>query len=174
MIKVQVNDEAPVLIEKVKSSSVLIGGKEVPFDIIKSNDNQYHILIDGKSYIFDLRKNKDRSSKVLFISLKGINYQIKIIEEIDDLLEKMGIGEASSGEIKEVKAPMPGVILEIKTNGNSRIKKGDPLVVLEAMKMENIIKSPIDGIIATIKVKKGDKVEKNSVLVEFQNSKNEV
>jgi biotin carboxyl carrier protein len=174
MIKVQVNDEAPVLIEKINPGSVVISGKEVPFDIIKSDENQYHIIIDGRSYTFELGKQDSNSTKILSVGLNGKNHQIKIIEEIDELLEKMGIGNTNTGEITEVKAPMPGVILEIKTNGESRIKKGDPLIVLEAMKMENIIKSPIDGKIAAVKVKKGEKVEKNSVLVEFQKSNNEV
>jgi biotin carboxyl carrier protein len=72
-----------------------------------------------------------------------------------------------NSQIKEVKAPMPGLIFEIKVQEGDEVKKGDTLVILEAMKMENILKSPGDGIIKEIRIKKGDSVEKNQVLIQF-------
>ncbi len=62
---------------------------------------------------------------------------------------------------------MPGLVLDLRVNEGESVKKGDPILVLEAMKMENIIKSPIDGTIKKINVKKGLAVEKNQVLVHF-------
>lgn len=69
---------------------------------------------------------------------------------------------AGSGE--PVKAPMPGVILDIKVSAGQAVKKGDCLFILEAMKMENEIVAPQDGTIATINVNTGDSVEPGATL----------
>jgi biotin carboxyl carrier protein len=73
----------------------------------------------------------------------------------------------ASGKVNSIKAPMPGLIIDLKVKDGDAVKTGDALLILEAMKMENIIKSPGEGIVKTVKVKKGDSVEKNQVLIEF-------
>ena len=60
---------------------------------------------------------------------------------------------------------MPGLVLKVLVNEGQEFKKGDNLLVLEAMKMENILKAPVDGTVKGIKIKAGDKVEKNEVLL---------
>jgi biotin carboxyl carrier protein len=62
---------------------------------------------------------------------------------------------------------MPGLIIDLKIKTGDIVKPGDPLLILEAMKMENILKSPGEGTIKNVKVKKGDNVEKGQVLIEF-------
>ncbi|MNR65826.1 2-oxoglutarate carboxylase large subunit [compost metagenome] len=69
--------------------------------------------------------------------------------------------------MKEIKAPMPGLVLNVMVQEGQEVGKGDNLLVLEAMKMENIIKSPDSGIVKKILITKGDKVEKNEVLIQF-------
>ena len=63
---------------------------------------------------------------------------------------------------------MPGLILEILVTKSVTVKKGDPIIILEAMKMENILTSPIDGVIKNIEVKAQQTVEKNNVLISFE------
>ena len=63
---------------------------------------------------------------------------------------------------------MPGLILEILVTKSVKVKKGDPIIILEAMKMENILTSPIDGVIKNIEVKAQQTVEKNNVLIRFE------
>ena len=63
--------------------------------------------------------------------------------------------------------PMPGMVLNVLVKEGDAVKKGDELLVLEAMKMENNIKAPGDGIVSEISVKSGDKVEKNQILIRF-------
>jgi biotin carboxyl carrier protein len=76
--------------------------------------------------------------------------------------------DATAGKkINELKAPMPGLVLRVTANEGEAVKKGDTLLVLEAMKMENSIKSPGDGMVAKIMVKPGQAVEKNQLLVVF-------
>jgi biotin carboxyl carrier protein len=71
-------------------------------------------------------------------------------------------------KIFDVKSPMPGLVLEVNVAPGAEVKKGDSLVILEAMKMENVIKSPADGIIKEVFVKPTEAVEKNVVLISFE------
>jgi biotin carboxyl carrier protein len=80
----------------------------------------------------------------------------------------MGFELSSAKDIDSVSAPMPGLILEIHVRIGQAVNENDPLLILEAMKMENVITSPRDGIIKSISVKKGDAVDKNQLLIEFE------
>jgi biotin carboxyl carrier protein len=91
-------------------------------------------------------------------------------DKFDVLLEKMGMNSNSGSKINNVRAPMPGLIIELKVNDGDEVKAGDTLLILEAMKMENIIKSPGDAKVKLVKVRMGDSVEKNQVLIEFNRS----
>ena len=70
-------------------------------------------------------------------------------------------------KVNNVRAPMPGLIIDLKVRNGDTVKAGDALLILEAMKMENIIKAPGDATVKSVKVSKGDGVEKNQVLIEF-------
>ena len=70
-------------------------------------------------------------------------------------------------QIKDLKAPMPGLVLKVLVEESQMVEKDTPLMILEAMKMENVIKSPVGGKIAGIKVLQGKAVEKNEVLLSF-------
>ena len=77
------------------------------------------------------------------------------------------MSNVNAQKVNDVKAPMPGLILEIKVQPGQEVKKGDPIMILEAMKMENILKSPGDGIVREIKVVEKQNVEKNQILILF-------
>jgi biotin carboxyl carrier protein len=85
----------------------------------------------------------------------------------DLLLEKMGLSSANNAVVSEIKAPMPGLVLKIFVEEHQEVKKGENLLVLEAMKMENIIKAPADVTIKSILIKEGGKVEKGQVMIAF-------
>jgi acetyl/propionyl-CoA carboxylase alpha subunit len=73
-----------------------------------------------------------------------------------------------SAAVKTLKAPMPGLVLEVMVGPGTEVKKGDPLLVLEAMKMENVLKAPTDAVIKDVIVEISAAVEKNQVLVNFE------
>ena len=106
-------------------------------------------------------------TKIANIKINHHEYSVKIIQPIDALLEKLGMGELSTKKFKNLKAPMPGLVRQILVNTNDEVMKDTPLLILEAMKMENIIKAQGAGKIKSIKINQGQTVEKSALLVEF-------
>jgi biotin carboxyl carrier protein len=88
-------------------------------------------------------------------------------DKFDELLEQLGMDASSSGKVSEIKAPMPGLVLDVMVAAGDEIKEDQPLLILEAMKMENVIKSPSDNTVKKVSINKGDSVEKNEILIEF-------
>ena len=83
------------------------------------------------------------------------------------MLERLGMEDVGSKGDNLVKAPMPGLIIDVKVEEGQEVKKGDPLLILEAMKMENVLKCPSDGVISAIDMQVGDSVEKGKVLIKL-------
>ncbi|HSJ69134.1 MAG TPA: acetyl-CoA carboxylase biotin carboxyl carrier protein subunit [Anditalea sp.] len=143
-----------------------VNGSTLDWDIKKIEDRTYHIIKDGKSYSLELI-SVNYEEKSLQVKLDHKVTTLIIKDRYDLLLEKLGMNNTASHKIIDIKAPMPGLIFDIKVQVGDQVKKGDPVLVLEAMKMENILKSPGDGEVKEIKVKKGASVEKNQVLIQF-------
>jgi biotin carboxyl carrier protein len=80
----------------------------------------------------------------------------------------MGLDKMTNAGASQIKAPMPGLVLDVAVNVGDTVAKGDKVLVLEAMKMENIIKASGDGTVARILVDKGQTVDKNQILIEFE------
>ena len=126
----------------------------------------WHILLNGKGYATELL-HVDFQEKYFEIRVNGSNFKVKLADRFDQLIEKMGLSKQTSAKIKDIKAPMPGLVLEIHVEAGQEVSRGQSLLILEAMKMENIIKSPGDGIVRRIYVEKGNPVEKNHLLIEL-------
>jgi len=110
----------------------------------------------------------NKAEKTLTLSLDGKHVSVTLKEPLDDLLQAMGLDKMAVAKVSHVKAPMPGLVLNVLVEAGQEVKKGDKLLVLEAMKMENIIKAAGDGKVARIAVDKGQAVDKNQTLVEFE------
>jgi biotin carboxyl carrier protein len=124
------------------------------------------VIYQNKSYNIELvERNED--GKAVVIKVNGTLYQVGIEDQYDELLKKLGMDSSSANKVLEIKAPMPGLVLNVIVTEGQEVNKGDSLLVLEAMKMENIIKSPTGGIVKKILIRKGDKVEKNEILLQF-------
>ncbi|WP_040282083.1 acetyl-CoA carboxylase biotin carboxyl carrier protein subunit [Psychroserpens damuponensis] len=134
---------------------------------IKISDNTYHILHDNRSYKAEISSIKAQS-KTIEVKINNNTYNVDIYNELDSLIKDMGFELGSSKLVNEIKAPMPGLILEINVNIGQEVKENDTLLILEAMKMENVLTSPRTGIIKSISINKGDAVDKNQLLIEFE------
>ena len=130
-------------------------------------DNRHFQIIKGqKSYVVELVK-LDAAKKELTLKINNKSAEVKIQDKFDLLLEKLGMNGQANAKLTSITAPMPGLILEINVQEGDTVEKDQPMVILEAMKMENIIKSPGDGIVKKILVTTGESVEKKQILIQF-------
>src|SRR5690606_13513575 len=144
----------------------IVNGEPVSLDIVAIERDYFHILYKSRSYRAEVVK-ADLTAKSFLIRINGKDFPVTVQDKFDLLLEQMGMKQAGSSKMNVIKAPMPGLIIDLKVSEGQEVKQNDPLLILEAMKMENIIKAPGDGIVKSVKVQKGNSVEKNQVLIEF-------
>ena len=137
------------------------------YTVISNNGNSIILEKDGVKYECRLLFH-DTAKNTVIIKVNGAKITVELKKEVDFILESFGISGDSAQSINELKAPMPGVVLDIKVALGDELKKGDPLIILEAMKMENVLSAPIDCIISSIEVKKKETVEKNTLLIKFK------
>lgn len=165
-MKIKVNESYTYEVE-VGAEALKINDATIQIDARQLSSVHTHVLYQNKSYNVELvSENKEDKTSVLKVN--GNLYSVSIEDQYDQLLKQLGMDTAVTSKVKEIKAPMPGLVLNIIADEGTEVSKGDSILVLEAMKMENIIKSPADGKIKKVFVSKGDKVEKNQVLVQFE------
>lgn len=149
------------------ASSGTIDGNPFNWDVKKIKNNLFHVIKDNKSYNLELLK-LNPEEKTVFVKINGLKYKFQLKDKFDDLLHSLGMDNLLVTKVSDLKAPMPGLVLSIDVEVGQEVKKGDALLILEAMKMENVIKSPTDGVIKSIAVKTGQAVEKNQLLLNFE------
>ncbi len=125
-------------------SYIVWKNKKYMLDVIEKNQNHYTVMINGVWHSFTVETP---------ISLKRRRY-----------LEKQG----DSSSTVSIEAPMPGKIIDILVEDGAKVKEGEPIIILEAMKMQNEIYSHVSGIVTSIAVKKNDLVMKDDVLIDIQ------
>jgi biotin carboxyl carrier protein len=142
----------------------MVNNEHVSPNLVAIGTNKYHLVYNNASIELELVKQESGKYR---LKVNGKTADVTLKTQLDMLLESLGLQGTVSNKISDLKAPMPGLILDIRVQAGQEIKKGDPLVVLEAMKMENIIKAAGNGVVKEVKITKGQKVEKNQVLLTF-------
>lgn len=136
-------------------------------DLFKKTSTAFNAIKDHRS-VNAVIVEADKTNKTYRIVIEGTTFVIGIRDELDQMLEKMGFGETKNKQLSHIKAPMPGLVLEIAIKEGQAVSKGEKILILEAMKMENSLLIPVDAVIKTILVTKGQAVEKGQVLVELE------
>tara|TARA_Y100001954_G_C15787023_1_gene593051 strand:- start:1041 stop:1511 length:471 start_codon:yes stop_codon:yes gene_type:complete len=142
-------------------------GNDFSWDCIEVKEGRFHILFKGQSLVADVIE-ANTNQKTFIIRINNNNYSVQIKDKYDELLQSLGMDILNNQKESDIKAPMPGRVLDIMLDIGVSVAKGESVLVLEAMKMENVIKSPTDGVVKRITVKKNQAVEKNEVLIEFE------
>ena len=135
-------------------------------NIITTSPGNFHMIRNHRSVNAKLI-SEEIEKKKLVIEVDGEIFHIEINNELDQMLEQMGFNTTAAQQIKDIKAPMPGLVLEISVTDGQEVKQGDRLIILEAMKMENSIMIHCDASIKKIHVTAGQAVDKGQVLVEL-------
>jgi len=166
MYKVKVNQQSDFNID-IDGENITVDDQQQILDIVELNAQTASILYQNKSFNTEVI-SVNHEDKTCRIKVNGTVYTVSVEDQYDQLLKQLGMDNLATNKVLEVKAPMPGLVLNVMVKESSEIKKGDNLLILEAMKMENILKSPTDGTIKKVLVVKGDKVEKNQILIQFR------
>ena len=148
------------------ADSIDLNGQPFAWDIANLGEGRFHVLHEGRSYNAEVVE-ADYATKIIVLKINGQRVELSAKDRFDLLLERLGMSNAATVKVNELKAPMPGLIVDIRVEPGQAVLKGDPLLVLEAMKMENILKASADGIVSSIKVALRDNVQKGQVLVQF-------
>jgi biotin carboxyl carrier protein len=163
-MKVQIQNHT---VEFSKSNNQWVIDENNPVNVFPQGSQT--LLLQTQNQTIQVRcLSVDRVAKTVTILFNNHKYTAKITEPMDELLKSMGLENALVPKISEVKAPMPGLVLDVLVSVGQTVEMGDKILVLEAMKMENAIKSPTAGTIASIHVTKGQAVDKNYVLIRFE------
>ncbi len=134
---------------------------------LATDSGEIHLLQDNKSFKVNLL-HADWNNKTMTLEVNGEKFDLKIEDEYDQLVKKMGLDISGKQTLKNIKAPMPGLVLDILVKPGQTIQEGDQLLILEAMKMENVLKATGEGVVKSIEVKKAAAVDKGQVLIEME------
>src|SRR5579859_5459584 len=157
-------DDKSYVIEINDDKRVIVDGVEYAVDFESvSGQPVYSLLINGRSYEAYVSESEDEND--LQVLIRGDLFSVSVEDEREKRLRAAaGVAPSSTDEFN-LRAPMPGLIVTVPVSEGQAVQKGDILVVLESMKMQNELKSPRDGQVSRVKVKAGDNVEHNQVLL---------
>lgn len=136
-------------------------------DTLKTSETSYHVLQHHTSYLAEIT-DSNFNKKSYQVSINNNSYSVTIHNELDMLIEKMGFALSAAKYVDSIKAPMPGLILDIIVSVGQTVNEDDALLILEAMKMENVLTAPRQGVVKSVSVTKGDAVDKGTLLIEFE------
>lgn len=165
-MKARVNYRHDFVLDR-KGKNILLNNKEVDVDLKEIRPGSFHLLLNNKSFNVEVIES-DTKTKLFKLLVNNKVISVSLKDKLDDLLHELGMDAGAALKVNDLKAPMPGLVLDILVQEGDRINKGDTLIVLEAMKMENALKAIADATVKKISVKKGNTVEKNQVLVHLE------
>jgi biotin carboxyl carrier protein len=159
---IAVIDETEFQIEINADDEIIVNGESHAIDFRSvAGQAVYSLLIDGKSYEALVQPSDDN----LEVLLHGSYFLTTVEDERQRRLRQTsGAEETQRGEY-HMKSPMPGLIISVRVREGQEVKKGERLIVLESMKMQNELKAPRSGVIRSLRIKNGDNVEQNQVLL---------
>jgi len=135
-------------------------------DISRLSEKSYHIL-DGDQSILGNVHHIDIDEKIVTIEHNNKLYTYQISSALDQHVATIQKSSAQKNRDTSIKSSMPGLVLDVLVKEEDTIEEGQPIMILEAMKMENVINAKFSGTIKKIHCAKGDAIDKNQLLVEF-------
>ena len=136
-------------------------------DVHKISEENFHVLKKNQAFKVEVIR-QNLLEKRMTLAVNGNWYEVKIDDTYDMMVSKMGLFERVESKSNNIKAPMPGIIVDVLVNAGDTIEDGTPLFILSAMKMENTIISDGHGIIKSIEVSKDDAVDKGQLIIEME------
>jgi glutaconyl-CoA/methylmalonyl-CoA decarboxylase subunit gamma len=145
----------------LNGSEIFIDDKKYTYELLKLNRESYLLRLDNNFYEIPVEVRNGESS---FITVGGENFEVTVRSALQEKAASLIAQKDAGAHKREVKAPMPGMIVKIKLSEGGEVDQGDAVIILEAMKMENEVRSPFKGLLKKIYVKEGMAVEKGANL----------
>ena len=155
-------DDKQFAVEIIDDKHVSVDGKvyEIDFESV-SGQPVYSLIVDGRSHESYIYQGDDNWQ----VLMRGRLYPVKVEDEREKRLRAAaGAGVAETGEF-HLRAPMPGLVVAIPVTEGQEVKRGQVILILESMKMQNELKAPRDGTIGRIRVRAGESVEQKQTLL---------
>lgn len=149
---------------RVEDDRLVLDDTPRSYDFQRIHDGYYSLLIDGQSVPVAVQPLAEDRFRV---TVRGHATEVTVQDENDLLLERYGLEQAAGPAEREIRAPMPGLVLHIMVEAGQSVREGDGLLVLEAMKMENELRAPAAGVVDAIHVAANDPVDKDALLIEI-------
>jgi len=160
-------EDTELSVEITEPGTAKINDKTVDYDLAPVEDNLWNVIANNKSYNVRI-VSRDEIAKTVTLLVNNRSYTVTLRDRFDELLEKMGMTVGADALLNELKAPMPGLVVEVVAKPGQQVEKGDTLLILEAMKMENVIKAVAPSTVKAAHVEHGQTVEKNQLLMSFE------
>jgi biotin carboxyl carrier protein len=140
-------------------------GKEVDIKLREDPNGFSYIVWKNKKYLLDvIEKNQNRYT----VMINGVWHTFSVETPISLKRRRFLEQQTDASYMVPIEAPMPGKIIDIMVEEGTEVKEGDPIIILEAMKMQNEIASHVAGTVRSVGVKKNESVMKDDVLIEIQ------
>lgn len=159
------SSKEPIVLERATPHTPWSIKGERP-DLVRTGPGQYSLVVNGRSHRVLVLK-EDLENRTVRLRIGAHTYTVQLEDEQAHLMHELGLDKAAGAAVKEIKAPMPGLVLKLLVKEGEAVKKNDPVLILEAMKMENVIKSPGDGTVSKLHAAERTAVEKGQLLVSF-------
>ncbi len=143
---------------------VMSGDTESRIDVAELGNGYVSVIADGKHYDFHISGNS--AEAIVETSLSRL--EATILDEREKMIRKFSGSIAGKGKLTNLKAPMPGLIVDVLVEEGQEFERGQGLIIVEAMKMENELKAADKGKVKEIKATAGQAVEKEQVLMVFE------
>ena len=151
-----------LIIDILNKEEVIANGSSYQIDRIKNG--LYEVSVEGETHRVLIVKREGNTTRVM---INGRLCDVQTETEGEKLIKQLGLDKVRKKKLKDLKAPMPGLVLKVMVEEGQQVAKGDALLVLEAMKMENLIKAADDATIGGVSINEGQAVEKGQLLIKF-------
>ncbi len=150
---------------RFEGGTLLLDEEPTDYTFERLADGFYALRIDGRSLPVVI---EPAGGDAVRVTLRGRATTVRVQDETDLLLERFGLEEDAGAAEREIRAPMPGLVLNVLVEPGREIREGEGLLVLEAMKMENELRASAPGTVQAVHVEAGEAVDKNALLIELE------
>ncbi|MBT3228998.1 MAG: acetyl-CoA carboxylase biotin carboxyl carrier protein subunit [Candidatus Marinimicrobia bacterium] len=139
-----------------------VDGKTLHFQAIQIHSGVYSVLVNNRSFVVGICPNEANR-----VNVNGTPINLELLDAVHLHLRELGWDSMQETKVGLISAQIPGLVTKIFHVPGDEVKEGEPLLLIEAMKMENEIKSPVSGVVQKISVNEGQTVEKGTNIIEI-------